>query len=152
MDAETGGIDRKALGGIVFGSDCAMKRLTDIVWPCIRSLAREEVERFGREGVKICVMEADALFEAGFDDMVDEVWVVRVPPKVAIERLAKRSNITSEDARKRVEGQWSNKKLTPKADVIISNEWDEKTTMFQVLSMPFLMCIVPPWNVDRCVP
>ena len=31
--AEDGGIDRKALGGMVFGKPEALKQLTDIVWP-----------------------------------------------------------------------------------------------------------------------
>jgi len=132
VDAESGEINRKALGGIVFGHDSDMKRLTNIVWPCIRSLLREEIEKLSREGVDVCVMEAAVLFEAGWDEMVDEVWMVRVPPNVAIERLAKRNDIAIEDAQKRINSQWSNKGRMHKAHVIISNEWDERSTKMQV--------------------
>jgi dephospho-CoA kinase len=138
VDSESGEIDRKALGGIVFGHDADMKRLTNIVWPCIRSLLREEIERLSREGVDVCVVEAAVLFEAGWDDIVDEVWMVCVPPDVAIERLAKRNGIAVEDAQKRINSQWSNNERIHKAHVIISNEWDEITTRMQVT------CSTPP--------
>ena len=39
-----GSIDRKALGGKVFGQPNALKQLTDIVWPAIRQLAEAEIQ------------------------------------------------------------------------------------------------------------
>ncbi|MDZ7728390.1 MAG: dephospho-CoA kinase [Dehalococcoidia bacterium] len=44
--AEDGTIDRKVLGGKVFGKPEELKRLTDIVWPGIRALASEEIEGY----------------------------------------------------------------------------------------------------------
>ena len=43
--AEDGSIDRRVLGGKVFGKPDELKRLTDIVWPGIRRLASEELSR-----------------------------------------------------------------------------------------------------------
>ncbi|MBT5774318.1 MAG: dephospho-CoA kinase, partial [Dehalococcoidia bacterium] len=40
--AEDGSIDRRILGGKVFGAPDEMKRLTDIAWPEIRRMAGEE--------------------------------------------------------------------------------------------------------------
>jgi len=48
--SEGGEIDRRALGGLVFGSDDKMKVLTDIVWPVIRSLAAAEMSEGGGGG------------------------------------------------------------------------------------------------------
>jgi dephospho-CoA kinase len=131
VDQATGEIDRKALGGIVFGSEGDMKRLTDIVWPCIRSMASEELVKAGK-GVEICVLEAAVLIEAGWYDMVDEVWVVRVPHPLAAERLQKRNGISSEEAVKRINSQITNCKRQPFAHVTISNEWEEAKTREQV--------------------
>ena len=47
--AEDGGIDRKALGGMVFGKPEALKQLTDIVWPEIRLLAEAQTRNFLEE-------------------------------------------------------------------------------------------------------
>lgn len=132
VDGATGEINRRVLGAKVFGDEGQMKRLTDIVWPCIRSLAKAEIAGLGKKGVEVCVMEAAVLLEAGWNDMVDEIWVVRIPPKVAVERLVKRSGISAEDAQKRIDSQWSNDKRTPVAHVVISNEWDQETTRIQV--------------------
>jgi len=41
--ADDGSIDRRALGGKVFGDEDALRRLTDIVWPEIRRLAELEI-------------------------------------------------------------------------------------------------------------
>lgn len=60
-----------------------MDRLQHIVWPEIRELARQRIEKLGEKGIESVVLEAAVLLEAGWDDMCDEVWVVQVPPDVA---------------------------------------------------------------------
>ncbi|HEY8490008.1 MAG TPA: dephospho-CoA kinase, partial [Dehalococcoidia bacterium] len=69
-----GEIDRAKLGARVFGNPEQMKRLTDIVWPAIRELARERIEAERRRGTRVVVLEAAVLVEAGWFDLVDEVW------------------------------------------------------------------------------
>ncbi|MES2561584.1 MAG: dephospho-CoA kinase, partial [Pseudomonadota bacterium] len=41
--AADGTIDRKVLGGLVFGAPAKLKKLTDIAWPAIRRLAETEI-------------------------------------------------------------------------------------------------------------
>jgi phosphopantetheine adenylyltransferase/dephospho-CoA kinase len=43
-------------------------------------------------------MEASALLEAGWDEWVDEVWVVACDEVVAIQRLCERNKLTIEQA------------------------------------------------------
>ena len=63
---EDGQIDRRALGGKVFGDDAALARLTAIVWPQIRRLAQQEIETARADDPKrMLVLEAAVLFEAG---------------------------------------------------------------------------------------
>ena len=40
-----GEIDRRALGGKVFGNPEALKQLTDIVWPAIRAMAEQAIKQ-----------------------------------------------------------------------------------------------------------
>src|SRR5690606_37969428 len=89
--AEDGTINRQVLGGKVFGKPEELKRLTDIVWPGIRKLASEKISEFEAAGNKLVVLEAAVLFEAGWEDLVNEVWVVVVDPDQAVARLKSRN-------------------------------------------------------------
>jgi dephospho-CoA kinase len=119
--APDGTIDRKALGAKVFGKPEELKRLTDIVWPGIRKLASEALAEYEAAGNPIAVLEAAVLFEAGWEDLVDEVWVVVVEPDLAIERLGARNGLDPEAARARINSQLTNAERTARADVVIEN-------------------------------
>lgn len=119
--APDGTIDRKVLGAKVFGKPEELKRLTDIVWPGIRKLASEQLAAFEAAGNSLVVLEAAVLFEAGWEDLVDEIWVAVVEPVHAIERLAARNGLDAAAARARIESQLSNAERTARADVIIEN-------------------------------
>lgn len=119
--AADGTIDRKVLGGKVFGKAEELKRLTDIVWPGIRKLASEELSELEAAGNALVVLEAAVLFEAGWEELCDEVWVVVVEPAGAITRLAERNGLDEAAARARIDSQLSNADRTARADVVIEN-------------------------------
>ena len=117
-----GGIDRGVLGGKVFGRPDEMRRLTDIVWPEIRALAEREIARLAeRDPGGVAVLEAAVLLEAGWEDLVDEVWAVLVEPETAVARLAERNGLTREQALARIESQIDNAERRARADVAIEN-------------------------------
>lgn len=118
---EDGEIDRKRLGAKVFGDAGARKRLEAIVWPAIREMARERIEEARRQGVPVVVLEAAVLIEAGWQDLVDEVWVAEVEPETAIERLASRNGLSREQAEARLRAQLSSEERRRHADVVIEN-------------------------------
>ena len=120
--AEDGTIDRQALGGKVFGHSDGMGRLTGIVWPGIRALAAAELARLDEAGTAVAVLEAAVMIEAGWQDMVDEVWVVTAPPDAARERLMERNGLSAEDADKRINSQISNDERIEHADLVISTD------------------------------
>jgi dephospho-CoA kinase len=119
--AADGTIDRRVLGGKVFGKPEELKRLTDVVWPGIRKLASEELSSLEVAGNSIAVLEAAVLFEAGWEDLVDEIWVVVVDPDSAVQRLASRNNLDEEAARARIASQLSNEERTARATIVIEN-------------------------------
>jgi phosphopantetheine adenylyltransferase/dephospho-CoA kinase len=67
------------------------------------------------------VLEAAVLFEAGWEDLVHEVWVVVVEPDLAVQRLATRNGLDEAAARARIDSQLSNAERTARADVVITN-------------------------------
>lgn len=119
-------IDREVLGNMVFGKPEELTRLTDIVWPEIRRLAGLEIAGFDAiypDG--IVVLEAAVLFEAGWQDMGEETWVVVVHREIAIDRSIMRNKITREAAEKRIDSQITNEERISKADVVIENNSDQ---------------------------
>jgi len=124
--AEDGTIDRRILGGKVFGAPEEMKRLTDIAWPEIRRMAGEEfAELRERDPNTVIVFEAAVLIEAEWQDMVDEVWVVTTKLETAIDRLKSRNGLAREQALARIESQMSNRQRLEYADVKFDNSENE---------------------------
>lgn len=120
--AEDGAIDRRVLGGKVFGKPDELKRLTDIVWPGIRALAAAELQRLDAAGTEVAVLEAAVLIEAEWQDLVDEVWVVSVSADAARERLMARNNMSAEDADARISSQLSNDERLRHADIVLDTD------------------------------
>jgi dephospho-CoA kinase len=120
--AADGTIDRKALGGKVFGKPAELKTLTDIVWPAIRAMAEDEIAKVRAAGTaRVIVLEAAVLFEAGWHDLGEEVWVTIVDRERAIRRAIERDGITQEMAQRRLDAQLSNAERIARADVVIDN-------------------------------
>ncbi len=116
--AEDGSINRKVLGGKVFGKPDQLKRLTDIVWAEIDRLLALELAAV-TEGVVF--VEAAVLFEAGWNSRCREVWTVAVSEDVAIQRLFARNNLDEAAARARIAAQLSNVERAQRAQVAIEN-------------------------------
>ena len=127
---QDGQVDRRALGAKVFGDADALKRLTDIVWPEIRALAEAEMSALlADDPARVVVLEAAVLFEAGWEDVVDEVWTVVVAPDVAVARACARDGLSEEDVRRRLDSQMSNDERRARADVVIDNSGDTETLL-----------------------
>lgn len=131
--AADGRIDRKRLGGKVFGRPAELKKLTDIVWPAIRALAESEIVRVRSAGtVRVIVLEAAVLFEAGWQDLGDEVWVNVVDREVAIARTMQRDNIARSAIESRLDAQLSNAERIARADVVIDNNGTPEAMLAQL--------------------
>lgn len=126
-------IDRKKLGGIVFGNPDQLKRLTDIVWPEIRRIAELEIDSYGMlEPEGTVVLEAAVLFEAGWEDVGDSIWVLVVEREIAIARAMARDNVEREAVEGRLNSQLSNEERTARADVVITNNGTEAELLAQL--------------------
>ncbi|KAM5134891.1 bifunctional coenzyme A synthase isoform 1-T1 [Mantella aurantiaca] len=127
-----GTIDRKAVGSKVFGNKDQLKRLTDIVWPAIAALAKEAVEEAIAKGISVCVMDAAVLLEAGWDNMVHEIWTVIIPEKEAVMRIMNRDCVTEDSAKNRLASQMSNSERVALSNVILCTLWDPEITQMQI--------------------
>jgi dephospho-CoA kinase len=118
---EDGRIDRRALGAKVFGDPAMRMRLESIVWPWMRGVMEERLAKLREDGVPVVVLEAAVLLEADWVPLVDQVWVVTVPPDLARERIVARNGLTPEQADQRIAAQLSNDERKARAQVVIEN-------------------------------
>ena len=119
-----GEIDRMQLGRKVFGKPLEMGKLTAIVWPEIRRLIEAEIAAIKEKTPEaIVVLEAAVLFEAGWDDLGDAVWVLIVEAETAIARAMMRDQkINRKNVEAVLSSQWSNERRTARAGRIIHND------------------------------
>ena len=115
-------IDRRKLGGIVFADPDQRIKLQEIVWPRMKDMMRARIEELRAAGAEVVVIEAAVLIEAQWTDIVDEVWVVQVPERLALSRLMSRNGLSEEDGRARIRAQLSNTERAGHAQVVIDND------------------------------
>ncbi len=118
-----GAIDRRKLGAVVFNNPPRMRQLTDIVWPLTRGLLVQR--KHGQEalGTQVWVLEAAVMVEAGWDDLVGAIWLVRTPVAVARQRLMERRGLSAADADARIAAR-DLAPLEQAATLIIENDGD----------------------------
>lgn len=119
-----GEIDRGKLADIVFNDTEALVRLNAIMHPRIRAMVEARIEELRDERVGVAAVEAALLIEAGWTDMVDQVWVVVAPEAAVVNRLLTQKGFTHEQARARIEAQMTAAQRSQCADVIIENSSD----------------------------
>lgn len=124
---ESGGIARKILGKYVFSDSEARMRLEKILHPQVAVSMRKQQSKLEAEGKRTCVWDVPLLFEAGFHDRVNEVWVVWVPSAIQRNRVMKRDSLTLQEVELRIQAQYALEDKVGRAHVVINNSgtWQE---------------------------
>ncbi len=117
-----GEIDRRRLGEVVFSDSQAMARLNAALHPLIHREVQARLEELEGEGTEVAVVVAALLLEAGWRDLVDEVWVVWAPE--VVERVRQQRGLTAAQVRRRLEAQSPAEWQLQQADVTIGNTGD----------------------------
>ncbi|MED5207617.1 MAG: dephospho-CoA kinase [Chloroflexota bacterium] len=117
-------IDRRKLGGIVFSDPSQLKKLNQIMHPRMARIVSDKIEAFRGQGVDTVVVEAALLFEAGWDSLVEEVWVTDASEEIIIGRLRERNGLSEEEAKKRINSQMDRMERIGRSDFVINNSGD----------------------------
>ena len=115
-------IARKKLGDIVFGNPEALARLNRIMHPRLYEIVKAQLEEYRRQGVKVAVLEAPLLVEAGWASLVDEVWVTVAPEATVVGRTEKRAGLSGEEVLARIRSQLPSDERVKHADVVIDTD------------------------------
>lgn len=122
-----GEINRRRLGEIVFSDKSKMIELNNIVWPVIRQLLIVELDLIKGCASPDCpqpivAVEAAIMIEAGWQDLVSMLWVVRIERAIAKDFLMARNSISEEEAYKRIDSQISNDDRCGYATYVLLND------------------------------
>lgn len=129
-----GELNRRKLGQLVFSHPDELAKLNSITHPAIKAKIEERINDLKVQGYNgIVVVDAALLLEAGWETMVDQVWVVDAPMEKRIERIMKRDNLTRDQALSRINSQMSQQERIAKADKIIYNNSNIDSLKEQVL-------------------
>ena len=117
-----GAIDRAKLGELVFDNSEARARLNRIMHPPMYNTVKARLEEYRRKGVKVVVLEAPLLLEAGWTSLVNEVWVTVAPEATVLRRLRERSGLSEQESRARIHSQLPTEERMRRADVVIDTD------------------------------
>ena len=122
---ESGEIDRKKLGDIVFNDSEALKILNNFTHPRIIEEIQKKINWYKHYTLKdVIIVDAALLIETNLKDIVDEIWLITIDEKLQRERLIKRNNLTIEEANKRILAQMPLTEKLVYANKLINNSGD----------------------------
>ncbi|MDU2417744.1 dephospho-CoA kinase [Negativicoccus succinicivorans] len=114
-------VHRAKLADIIFNDSAARKKLNAIMHPAIADWFEQESDRLAEAGEPFVVWDIPLLIELGWQNKVDQVWVVRATRAQQIERLRLRNGLSEDMAKQRLAAQLDPLLRENFADVIIDN-------------------------------
>ena len=132
--ADDGGLDRAALGAVIFSDPAERLALNAITHPAIWRRARELFADAERENADaVVVYDVPLLAEAAADRPIrfDLVVVVNASAETRLERLVELRGLSEEEARRRISSQASDAERLAMADVVIDSDGALEATLAQ---------------------
>ena len=86
-------IDRQKLSELVFNNFDSLKKLNSIVHPHLKKNILNQINNFRSNKSKVVVLEAAMLLQAGWRNLVDEVWTVTSLKDIVLNRIINRGNM-----------------------------------------------------------
>ncbi len=115
-------IDRTKLGPIVFSAPEKLAALNKITHGKIYSYIQGQIDYIrDHDANRVIAVEAAILLEAGWQSLVEELWVVVASEEVVINRLQTYKNMSEDQARARLNAQMTNDERIAQADQVIWN-------------------------------
>ena len=119
---ESGSIDRKKLGNIVFGDRAKLEQLNTIAQRATVDKTHALVEQYQAEGKTLVAIDAIGLLESQLKDQCTATVAVLAPPEVRVRRIMAREGISEEYAWSRVRAQKSDDYFQSGCDYTLVND------------------------------
>jgi len=107
-------LELKKLSELVFSSKSLQNSLNKIIWPEVSQVMLNAANNAENDGVKLFIVDAALLFEAGFTEFFNSVLLITAIKSIRYNRILLRKNIPENQIEKRMALQlpeWEKKKL-----------------------------------------
>ena len=112
-------IDRKLLRNIIFKNSESKEWIEKLLHPLIKEKMIEECCQYKNNQTIVLVIPL--LFEAKFEDICTEIWLVKCPKEIQKKRLIARDKISEKEAYESINLQLSFEEKRKYADIILDN-------------------------------
>jgi dephospho-CoA kinase len=117
---DAGGVNRRALGNIVFGDTAKLRQLESIVLPHVRDALLARLRALPTDGIG--VFDAIKLVESGYAPLCDGVWLITCSEEAQMRRLMTSRGLSETEARQRIAAQPDLEPKRAAATEIIAND------------------------------
>ena len=116
-------INRKLLKKIIFNNAESKKWIEKLLHPLIKEKMIEECSQYKNNQTIVLVIPL--LFEAKFEDICTEIWLVKCPKELQKKRLITRDKISEKEAYESINLQLSFEEKRKFSDIILDNSGDQ---------------------------
>jgi dephospho-CoA kinase len=127
-----GGVNRKALGDLVFNDPTKLRRLESIVHPAVQEAIISQVRAIPDD--QVGVLDAIKLIESGYAPICHGIWIVTCSPEIQLQRLMQQRGMNEADARARLAAQPPIEPKLAQATEVIANNGTLEDLQQQVTS------------------
>lgn len=125
-------LNRKKLGEIVFNDPAKRQLLDRLLDGYLRGTITDQIKEAAKTA-PLVVADIPLLYEADYQQYMDQVVVVYIPKELQLTRLMQRDHLTKEAALQRMKSQLSIEEKRQKADFLFDNQGTREETRQQVL-------------------
>lgn len=111
-------LDRAKLGQLVFNDLGSLKKLNNIVHPEVIRQMKNQIKSAKQN---LVVLDVPLLIEAGLENMVDKIIVVKITRAQQLKRIQNKTLLSEADILKRIKAQMSLSAKERLADFVIDN-------------------------------
>ncbi len=132
---EPGGeIDKKKMATVIFGNEELLEQVNAIVHPQVRIYLEERIKEAAfDEEVELLFIEAALLIEAGYQEIVDELWYVYADRQVRKDRLQKHRGYSEEKIEQIMSSQLTEQEFRASCDFCIDNSGELTESYKQIM-------------------
>jgi len=116
-------INRKLLRSIIFKHSESKEWIEKLLHPLIKEKMIEECSQYKNNQTIVLVIPL--LFEAKFEDICTEIWLVKCPKETQKKRLMKRDKISEKEAYETINHQLSFEEKRKFSNIILDNSNDQ---------------------------
>lgn len=129
---ESGALNRQVFGQRLFGDAQLRQEVDQLLHPLIYEALEAESQRLAQAGAQLAFFDIPLLYETGYDQKMDQVWVVYLPHDLQVERLMARNGWGQDQAEAAIASQASIEAKRQRADLVIDNQGTLAATFAQV--------------------